>query len=55
MHIELTDDERKIVCHALKVYLSRLRGEITKTEKHEWKEGLHNEEDTLKEVIKKLK
>lgn len=55
MHIELTDNERKIVCHALEVYLSDLRSEITKTEKHEWKKGLHNEEDTLKEVIEKLK
>lgn len=55
MNIELTDDEKKIVCHALEVYVSELRGEITKTEKHEWKKGLHHEEDILKGVIEKLK
>jgi hypothetical protein len=55
MNIELTEEEGKIVRHALEVYVSNLREEITKTEKHEWKVGLHNEEDILKEVIEKLK
>jgi hypothetical protein len=54
MNIELTNEARDIVRHALGVYLSDLREEIVKTEKHEWKEGLHNEEDVLKEVIEKL-
>lgn len=55
MNIELTEEEGKILRHALEVYLSDLREEITKTEKHEWKAGLHNEEDVLKRIIKKLK
>jgi hypothetical protein len=54
MNIELTNEVKDIVRHALEVYLSDLREEIVKTEKHEWKEGLHNEEDVLKWVIKKL-
>ena len=55
MNLELTDLEKKTVLHALEVYLSDLRHEITKTEKHEWKVGLHEEEDALKQVIEKLR
>ena len=54
MNLELTDRERDVIRRALEVYLSDLRGEITKTEKHEWKVGLHEEEDVLKRVIEKL-
>lgn len=54
MNLELTDEQKGIVRHALEVYLSDLREEIVKTEKHEWKEGLHKEEDVLKETIEKL-
>jgi hypothetical protein len=42
MNLELTSEAKDIVRHALNVYLSDLREEIVKTEKHEWKEGLHN-------------
>ena len=55
MNLELTDLEKKTVLRALEVYLSDLRQEITKTEKHEWKVGLHEEEDALKQVIEKLR
>ena len=54
MNLELTDQERDVIKQALKVYLSDLREEITKTEKHEWKAGLHAEEDVLKQVIERL-
>ncbi len=54
MNLELTTYEKDIVRHALKVYLSDLREEIVKTEKHEWKEGLHKEENVLKTFIEKL-
>lgn len=54
MNIELTDQERDIVRHALEWYLSDLREEIVKTEKHDVKVSLHTEEDVLRETIKKL-
>lgn len=54
MNIELTDEAKDIVRHALEVYLGNLREEIVKTEKHEWKEKLHNEEDVIKDTIQKL-
>ena len=54
MNLELTDEEKKIVHHALEAYLSDLREEIVKAEKHEWKAGLHNEQDVLKKVIERL-
>ena len=54
MNLELTDQERDVIRQALKVYVSDLREEITKTEKHEWKKGLHAEEDVLKQVIARL-
>lgn len=55
MNIELTDDEVQAVRHALEVYVSNLRAEIVKTEKHEWKAGLHKEQETLEAVLAKLK
>ncbi len=54
MKLELNEHEQKIVRHALEDYLSNLREEIVKTEKHDWKAGLHEEEDVLKKVIMKL-
>jgi hypothetical protein len=51
MELKLNEDEKAIVRHALEEYLSNLREEIVKTEKHEWKEGLHKEADVLKRVI----
>lgn len=55
MNLELTDEERKMVRHALEVYLSDLRQEIVKAESHEWKVGLHEEQDVLRKIIEKLK
>jgi len=54
MNIDLSAEERKIIRHALEVYISNLREEIVKTEKHEWKTELHNEQEILKQVIDKL-
>lgn len=54
MNLELTDEEDKIIRHALEVYLSDLREEVVKAEKHDWKAGLRNEEEVLKKVIEKL-
>ncbi len=54
MNLELSEEEREIVHHALKVYLSDLRQEVVKSERHDWKAGLHNEEEVLKRIIEKL-
>ena len=54
MQLELNDEERGFVRHALESYLSDLREEIVKTEKHEWRQALHKEEQALKNVIKWL-
>lgn len=54
MNLELMGEEKGIIKHALDVYLSDLRAEIVKTEKHEWKKGLHNEEDVIKRVLERL-
>jgi len=54
MNLELSDEQRKIMRRALEVYVSDLRAEIVKTEKHEWKQGLHKEKDVLKEIIAKV-
>ena len=51
MNIEVSEEEKEVVCHALDVYLRDLRGEIVKTEKHEMKVDLHREEDLLKQFI----
>ncbi len=55
MKLELTAEESKVIRHALEAYLSDLRQEIVKAEKHEWKEGLRNEQAILKRVIDRLK
>jgi hypothetical protein len=55
MNLELTDEQAQAVRHALEVYLSNLRAEIVKTEKHEWKAGLHKEQEALETVLEKLK
>lgn len=54
MQIELTEEEREIISHALRCYLSDLREEIVKTEKRDWRQKLHQEEDVLKQVLARL-
>ncbi len=54
MNLELSDQERKILLHAIETYLSDLKGEIGKSEKPEWKAGLREERDILTEVARKL-
>jgi hypothetical protein len=51
MTMDLREEEKEIVCHALDVYLRELRGEIVKTEKHDMKLDLHREEEVIKNVI----
>lgn len=54
MQLDLSPQEADVVRRALETYLSDLRHEIVKTERHEWKVGLHDEENTLKRVIESL-
>lgn len=54
INVSFTEYEAKMVRKALETYISNLREEIVKTEKHDWKKTLHEEEDTLKAVIEKL-
>ena len=54
MNLDLNDEERLVIRHALEVYLSDLREEVAKTEKHDFRVPLHKEEEILKTVIKQL-
>jgi len=54
MTLELNAEESRLVAEVLKNYISNLREEIVKTEKHEWREGLHREEGLLKEILARL-
>ena len=51
MNMDLKEEEKKIICHALKAYLSDLRGEISKTEKHDMKVNLHEEKKIIENFI----
>lgn len=51
MNVDLKEEEKKVICHALNVYLTDLRGEISKTEKHDMKVDLHAEEKVIKNFI----
>jgi hypothetical protein len=54
MMLELSDKEKEILKHALESYLSNLREEIVKTEAHQWKPPLHEEENVIKKIIANL-
>ena len=51
MNVDLKEEEKKAICHALNVYLNDLRGEISRTEKHDMKVDLHEEEKVIKNFI----
>lgn len=54
MQVELNKEERETIRRALQVYMSNLRHEITKTEKHEVRVTLHDEEEVLTRLMTKL-
>jgi hypothetical protein len=54
MNLELSEQEKGVLKHALEVYLSDLREEIVKTEAHTWKRDLHQEEDVIKKILEKI-
>jgi hypothetical protein len=53
MEMQLMEDEKKVVCNALNIYLSELRGESVKTEKYDMKVDLHRERDIIKKFIER--
>ncbi len=54
MNLELNEEQKETMRHALELYVSDLRAEIVKTEKHEWKRGLRREKDILNEIIARV-
>ena len=54
MTVKIKDKEKDVIKHALETYLSDLRSEIVKTEKHDWKKELHREEDIIKDVVGRM-
>src|SRR5216684_6402349 len=54
MLFDFTEPERNTMRRALELYVSELREEIVKTEKHEWLEALREEKAILKGVIEQL-
>ena len=55
MKLELNEEESRFLETVLTRYLSDLREEIVKTEKHQWIEALHGEEALLNAILGKLK
>jgi hypothetical protein len=54
MLFEFSEAERNCARRALEIYVSDLREEIVKTEKHEWLEALREEKAILVRVIEQL-
>ena len=54
MLFEFTEPERNTMRRALELYVSELRGEIVKTEKHEWRQALREEKTILEGVVEQL-
>ena len=54
MLFDFSEAERNIIRHALEIYVTDLREEIVKTEKHEWREDLHLEKQILEGVLEQL-
>ena len=54
MNLDVTEEERNAMKHALEVYLSDLTTEIGKTDNRDWRDALYKERDVLGEAIEKL-
>jgi hypothetical protein len=54
MLFDFTEAERNCSRRALEIYVSELREEIVKTERHEWLEALREEKHILEQVIDQL-
>ena len=54
MLFDFSEAERNVIRNALEIYVTDLREEIVKTEKHEWREALRLEKAILEGVIEQL-
>jgi hypothetical protein len=54
MVLELDEKEKKVLKQVLESFESELRGEIVKTDVKEFKENLHEEEEVVKDLLKKV-
>lgn len=54
MALELSDEERTLLKKVINDYLSSLRAEIYRTEKHDFKAPMKREEELLKGMIERL-
>ena len=52
--LELSGEESRVLRQALDHYVSELREEIAKTEKHDWRLALHTEKEALERIIARL-
>jgi len=53
--LNLTDKEAVTLRHALETYLSDLRMEIADTDAQDFREGLKEEESTIKRLLEQLR
>lgn len=51
LHIELTPEERDLVAEILAAYYTELRGEVSDTSRHDYKEMLKQREALLKKAL----
>ena len=54
MRLELDEKEIMVLERVLTSYESELRGEIVKTDKKEYRDTLHGEEEVVKELLGRL-
>jgi hypothetical protein len=54
MILELDDKERETLRRALEVFEEELKSERLRTGTREWRAALHDEEDSVKRMIKKV-
>jgi hypothetical protein len=55
MKFEFSQKEKEIMVSVLEYYIPVLRTEIASGVKHNWRIALHQEEDTLREILERLK
>jgi len=51
IRLELTDDDAKVLREALESYLSDLRMEVADTDRQNFRDGLKQEEATIKTIL----
>jgi hypothetical protein len=54
MVFELDENEKEIVKHALEVFEKELWEKRVKTDRREWKAAIHDEEDAVKRILRKV-